>query len=143
MRTLTPARKAALIELLRTADRLRGRFTKLLEPAGLTVQQFNVLRILRGALPEALPTMEIASRMIEQTPAITGLLDRLERKELISRARQADDRRCVRCTITPRGLDLLAELDEPIARADADSLARLDDGQIERLLELLSAVTGD
>jgi len=140
-RRLTAARKAALLELLRVADRLNRRFAAVLEPSGLTVQQFNVLRILRGALPEALPTMEIAARMIEQAPGITGLLDRLESKELIARARQANDRRCVRCTITPQGLELLAGLDEPIARADAESLARLEDDEIDRLVELLARVS--
>jgi len=138
---LTDPRKAAVVQILRVADRLHRRFAALLEPAGLTVQQYNVLRILRGARPEALPTMEIAARMIEQAPGITGLLDRLEAKGLILRARQADDRRCVRCSITPAGLDLLDGLDEPVARADAASLAGLDDREIDRLVELLARGT--
>ena len=134
--------KDALVALIRTADRLRNRFAALLEPYGLTNQQFNVLRILRGALPDALPTMEIAERMIEQAPAITGLLDRLEAKQLVERARQSDDRRCVRCAITAQGLALLAELDEPVAQADAEALKRLNEGEVERLKRLLALVGG-
>ena len=138
---LVPApRKEALIALMRAADRLHNQFAALLEPYELTNQQFNVLRILRGALPDALPTMEIAERMIEQTPAITGLIDRLEAKQLVERARQTDDRRCVRCSITAKGLALLAELDEPVARADAAALARLTEGEVERLKKLLAIV---
>jgi len=136
-------RKAAVMALMRLSDRLRNRFTAVLEPWGLTVQQYNVLRILRGALPDALPTMEIAARMIEQAPAITGLLDRLEAKKLVSRARQTDDRRCVRCSITTTGLDLLAGLDEPIERADAAALAGLDDAEIRRLTGLLVRATAE
>lgn len=126
--------------LLKSADRVRTRLAAVIEPSGLTLQQFNVLRILRGALPDALPTMEIAARMIEQAPGITGLLDRLEAKGLVSRVRQSDDRRCVRCTITPAGLELLAGLDETVARADSAVLGMLNDGEIERLQTLLARV---
>ena len=139
-RHLPEPRKEALIAVFRAADRLRSRFAAMLEPYDLTNQQFNVLRILRGALPDPLPTMEIAERMIEQAPAITGLLDRLEAKKLVGRARQSDDRRCVRCTITAEGLALLAELDEPVARADAAALAELDDAEVDRLRQLVALI---
>lgn len=130
------------MELLRAADRMWGRFAGVLEPYGLTSQQFNVLRILRGALPDPLPTMEIAERMIERTPAITGLLDRLESKGWIARVRRSDDRRCVLCSITTAGLELLAQLDEPVDRADAETMAPLDDAEVERLLRLLTKLRG-
>lgn len=137
---LSETRKEAVLLLLRAADRLRVRFAAVIEPAGLTVQQYNVLRILRGALPDPLPTMEVAARMIEQAPAITGLLDRLEAKRLVARERQSDDRRCVRCSITAAGLQLLAKLDAPVAEADFEALARLNDGEIGRLTRLLALV---
>jgi MarR family transcriptional regulator, organic hydroperoxide resistance regulator len=133
-------RKEAVIAVVRAADRLRRRFTTVLEPHGLTVQQYNVLRILRGALPDPLPTMEVAERMMEKAPAITGLLDRLESKRLVARARQSNDRRCVRCSITRAGLELLTALDGPIDHADAEAFARLDDGEIGRLTRLLARV---
>lgn len=103
----------AIVAVLLTADALERSTSALVEPEGITAQQYNVLRILRGAHPEPLPTLEIAARMIEKTPGITRLLDRLDAKGLARRDRGTDDRRCVYCRITSRGLDLLARLDEP------------------------------
>jgi DNA-binding MarR family transcriptional regulator len=73
--------------LMRTADVLRRRGAAVVEPRGITLQQYNVLRILRGAGEEGLPTLEVAARMVEQTPGITRLLDRLEVKGLVRRQR--------------------------------------------------------
>ena len=135
----TPHQDAAL-SVLRTADVLRRFFGQVLAPHGLTLQQYNVLLILRGARPEALPTMEIAARMIEKTPGITRFVDHLEGMGLVERARRADDRRCVLCSITPAGLDLLARLDEPIAAADVAALSTLTSEQAEQLAGLLERV---
>ncbi len=128
------------MDVLRTADALRRTFDAILEPYGLTGQQYNVLRILRGARPYPLPTMEIANRMIEKTPGITGLLDRLEGKGLVGRARGSDDRRCQYCSITKRGLDLLAELDDPIDEADDAALSMLSKDEVATLAKLLGAI---
>ncbi|MBK5296243.1 MAG: MarR family transcriptional regulator [Vicinamibacteria bacterium] len=135
----SPAQEAAL-GLVRTADRLRRHFSSFVEPHGITVQQFNVLRILRGAGPEALPTLEIAERMVEQTPGVTRLLDRLEAKQLIARARCPNDRRQVLCRITPVGLALLAGLDEPIRRAHQQALGVLPVAAQRQLIGLLDRV---
>lgn len=126
--------------LLRTADVLRRHFEAVYEPYGITGQQYNVLRILRGARPESLPTMEIAERMIERTPGITRLVDRLEEKGLVTRERCAEDRRCVLCTVTAAGLELLEELDEPVDEADDAALAMLSREEAERLIALLDRV---
>src|SRR2546422_610497 len=78
-RTHTPREaKDAVIAIFRAADRLRRHFTPLLESHGITLQQYNVLRILRGAGKEGLCTLELAGRMIEQAPGSTRLIDRLE-----------------------------------------------------------------
>lgn len=130
----------AAIAIVRTADLLKRHFSAVVEPFGVTVQQYNVLRILRGALPERLPTMEIAQRMIEKTPGITGLLDRLEEKGLVARERQEDDRRCSRCSITKKGLDLLAEMDGPVNDADERTLAMLDRADVASLIAILDSV---
>src|SRR6202008_362828 len=90
-----------VLSLLRTADQLKRDFACLVEPHGLTLQQFNVLRILRGAGPKGLPPLDIAERMIEQAPGITRLLDRLEKKALVRRERCPEDRRQVLVAITP------------------------------------------
>lgn len=134
------ARKRATIGLLRTADVLRRYFDCLFEPCGLAPQQYNVLRILRGARPEPLPTMVIAERMIEQAPGITRLLDRLEEKGLVNRERCAEDRRRVHCSITAEGLRVLEELDEPVDEADETALGMLDDNEVGQLIQFLDRI---
>src|SRR3954464_3107042 len=100
-----------VVALLRTADLVRRTVGRALEPHDITLQQYNVLRILRGAGDEGLPTLEIAERMIEHAPGVTRLLDRLQAKALVRRHRWADDRRQIRCWITPPGLALLDRLE--------------------------------
>jgi DNA-binding MarR family transcriptional regulator len=129
----------ALIALLRTTDLVRRDLARTVEPHGITLQQYNVLRILRGA-GEPLPTLEIAERMIEQTPGITRLLDRLEAKQLVARARCPQDRRQVLCRIAPRGLRLLEALDAPVRRADVAALGMLPAHDLQALVGLLDRV---
>jgi DNA-binding MarR family transcriptional regulator len=132
--------KAAVLGIIRAADVLRRRGAALFEPYGITLQQFNVLRILRGARPDGLCTLTIAERMIEQAPGITRLIDRLEAKQLVVRVRSSEDRRQVWCRITPAGLRLLARLDEPVAALDRQAVAGLPRADQVRLAELLQAV---
>jgi DNA-binding MarR family transcriptional regulator len=133
------ASQEAAIGLVRTADLLRHRFSRLVEAHGISGQQYNVLRILRGARPESLPTLTIAERMIERAPGITRLLDRLERKGLVKRERCASDRRQVLCEITRKGLQLLETLDEPIGRADDEALG-VSGADLKTLIRILDAV---
>lgn len=128
------------MQLLRTADELRRYFTAFYEPHEITPQQYNVLRILRGAHPEALPTMEIAERMVEQTPGITRLVDRLEDKGLVLRERPADDRRRVLISISAAGLRLLGLLDEPVRQATAAVLDGVVDEELEQLKAILTTI---
>jgi len=130
----------ALVSLMRTADLLRRQIAALVEPQGLTHQQYNVLRILRGSHPQPLPTLEIASRMIEQTPGITRLLDRLEDKGLVERERGADDRRCVFCRITDPGRALLDGLDEPVHAVARRAFDRLGESRAAELTTLLDGL---
>jgi MarR family transcriptional regulator, organic hydroperoxide resistance regulator len=139
-RPFESAAQEATLGLVRTADQLRRHFSSVVEPYGITVQQFNVLRILRGASPEVLPTLEIAERMVEQTPGVTRLLDRLEAKQLIARARCPNDRRQVLCAITPVGLALLTELEEPIRLAHQQVFGVLPVAAQRQLIRLLDRV---
>ena len=132
----TPSEEAA-VSLMRTADLVRRVVSLVVEPHGITVQQYNVLRILRGAGERGLPTLDIAERMIEQAPGITRLIDRLERKSLVLRERCQTDRRQIFCRITPEGLELLASLDEAIRNADASALAALPPEDLSRLIAIL------
>lgn len=138
-----PHTKAAVLGIMRAADVVRRRGTALLAPHGLTPQQFNVLRILRGARPDGLCTLTIAERMIEQTPGITRLIDRLEAKKLVARVRSEDDRRQVWCRITPAGLQLLARLDEPVGDFERTVVARLARADQVRLAQLLETIHGE
>ena len=132
----TPMQEA-VVALIRTADLVRRSVGAVVEPHDITVQQYNVLRILRGAGERGLPTLDIAERMIEQTPGITRLIDRLEAKALVARERCTTDRRQVWCRITAGGLALLAKLDEPLTAAGERALRRVTRKEIRQLLELL------
>src|SRR6202051_4416840 len=116
--------EAAFLELVRTTDLLSRGLVRVLKTEYLSSTQYNVLRILRGA-PEGLPCGEIAKRMITRDPDITRLLDRLEKCGLISRSREARDRRTVMARITGAGLKLLARLDEPVQAAHRKQLGHL------------------
>jgi DNA-binding MarR family transcriptional regulator len=129
-----------VVALLRTADLVRRVVGRTLEPYDITVQQYNVLRILRGAGEKGLPTLEIAGRMIEQAPGVTRLLDRLEVKALVRRERCAQDRRQVLCWLTPAGIELVERLDEPVDSADAEAVAMLTPEEQDRLLRMLDAI---
>jgi DNA-binding MarR family transcriptional regulator len=131
-----------VVSLLRTADILRRRIAPVVERYGVTLQQYNVLRILRGAAGEGLPTLEIASRMIEQAPGITRLLDRLEGKGLVRRERCASDRRQVLVWISESGGELLATMDAPVDEVDRSVLGGIDERELAALLRLLDKVRG-
>jgi len=128
--------EAVFLDLLRTTDILSRSLVQVLKTADLSATQYNVLRILRGA-PEGLACGEIASRMITRDPDVTRLLDRLERRSLISRRRETSDRRTVMARITPEGLKLLAQLDEPVQAAHRQQLGHLGREQLRSLTELL------
>jgi MarR family transcriptional regulator, organic hydroperoxide resistance regulator len=123
-----------------SADRVRVFVESLIEPHGITGQQYNVLRILRGAEPDGLPTLTIADRMIERAPGITRMIDRLEAKGLVARDRRGADRRCVHCRITARGLELLRSLDRPVDAAERAAFAALNEKELTQLTALLERV---
>jgi DNA-binding MarR family transcriptional regulator len=130
----------AVVALLRRTDQLRCVLSAVVEPAGITLQQYNVLRILRGAGGEGLPTLEIAARMIEHSPGITRLLDRLEKKGLVARRPCPRDGRRVLCHARERALDLLAAVDGPVSQASHRALAALGPQGQADLVRLLDAV---
>ena len=135
--------QAAVVSILRTANYVRRFSSPVFDQHGITWQQYNVLRILRGAGLGGLPTLDIAERMIEQAPGITRLLDRLERKKFVRRERPSDNRRQVLCYITKPGLDLLRELDSPVREQDNQVLHRLNESEIEELIRLLELARGE
>lgn len=139
-RPFRSSEEEAAVGVMLTAERLRRQVAETVEPSGITHQQYNVLRILRGSHPEPLPTLDLGSRMIEAAPGITRLLDRLEAKGLVGRRRCKDDRRQVLCSITPAGLELLAALDQPMDAALVGGMRELDEEKLGLLTELLDQV---
>jgi DNA-binding MarR family transcriptional regulator len=130
----------AYLTILRTADDMRRRVSMVLEPAGVTLQQYNVLRILRGAGKEGLPTLTIGERMIERTPGVTRLIDRMEEKGWVDRERCTEDRRRVWCRITDAGLRILAPLDAPVNAVDDLLEEVLDQHELATLIGQLDAI---
>jgi DNA-binding MarR family transcriptional regulator len=130
----------AVLGILRTADVVRRFLARVLEPYDVTPQQYNVLRILRGAGDEGLPTLTIGERMLEDSPGVTRLIDRLVAKGLVTRARSTEDRRQVLCRIAPPGLDLLAQLDGLIDAQDDDALGMLAPDEQKELIRLLDRI---
>ncbi|MDE3153434.1 MAG: MarR family transcriptional regulator [Gemmatimonadota bacterium] len=132
----------AIVSLMRTASLIQRRIHAIVQREGITQPQYNVLRILRGAGDAGLPTLAIRDRMIDASPGVTRLVDRLERAGYARRRRSAPDRRQVMCHITPAGLALLARLDAPIFAYDDEAVAMLSVPEKRDLLHLLDAIRG-
>ena len=128
------------VALLQAADTLGQEAEQLLKAAGLTGAQYNVLRILRGAEPEGLPCRGIGDRMISHDPDMTRLLDRMEKRGLITRERQTDDRRVVKTRITPQALSLLKTLDQPVHELHKRQFRHMSATRLKNLSDLLGEV---
>jgi DNA-binding MarR family transcriptional regulator len=135
-KAFSSAAEEALLNLQRTADHIQIAFTRLFREHGITSQQYNVLRILRGA-GEPLPILEIGDRMVTVVPAITGLIDRLEKQGLVRRTRSEEDRRVVSVTILGKGLQLVGDLDKPLAKLNKQLLDHMEEGELKNLIALL------
>lgn len=133
--------EAAYLDLARTTEMLSRPLAQLLKTEDLSPAQYNVLRILRGS-PDGLTCGEIGNRMITRDPDITRLLDRLERRDLISRCRDTQDRRVVLTRIAPDGLALLARLDEPVRETHRKMLGHVGPERLRALARLLEACRG-
>lgn len=129
-----------ILSLLRTADVIRRFLGRVLEPFEVTPQQYNVLRILRGAGCQGLPTLAIGERMLEEAPGVTRLIDRLEAKGLVHRERSPQDRRQVLCWLTPEGKALVERIDVPMDAADDAALGMLAPEDQIQLIRLLDAI---
>jgi len=128
--------KEMYLRLLHAADDLKRRTTAVIEPADVTLPQYNVLRILRGAGEEGLPTLTIG----ERTPGVTRLIDRMERKGWVARRRCADDRRHIWCAITEVGLALIEPLDTSVNALDDFLLGPLNETELVALVGYLDRI---
>ena len=130
------AEQEAMLNLVRTNDRFQNRFGRLFREFGVTSSQYNVLRILRGE-GRPLPCQEIAERMIQVVPAMTGLLDRLEKQGLVERRRDERDRRIVYIELTGKATELLAGMDRPVLELHEKLLGHLTKAELRELSRLL------
>ena len=131
-------REEAVLNIARTEAVVREQLERVLAPRGLSMTQYNVLRILRGAGPEGLCRNEIGQRLISRMPDVSRLLDRMESSALVSRVRSTEDRRLVNTTLTKRGRTLVDELDAVIAGAQEQHLGHMTKAQLRTLIDLLS-----
>lgn len=130
----------ATIALMRTSSVVGRRFARIVEPHGISLAQYNVLRILRGAGDEGLPTLAIRDRMIEEGSTVTRLLDKLEASGLVTRSRCRPDRRQVLCVITEQGKALLLQLDPLVDAADQAAVAMLSPETRRQLIDILAQI---
>ena len=130
------AEQEAILNILRTSDQFQNRLGRLLREYDLTQSQYNVLRILRGE-GKPMPCLEIGDRMIQVVPAMTGLLDRLEKQGLVLRERCTEDRRVVYVELTEPARGLLERMDNPVMELHKQLIGHLTQAELKELSRLL------
>jgi DNA-binding MarR family transcriptional regulator len=134
--TFSSIQQEALLSLLVTASDLRARFDRICGEQGVSLEQYNILRILKGVYPNGHTCGSIGERMIDRSPDITRRIDSLAKLELVERARSTEDRRVVFTKITPKGLELLDRMNDAIAIVDAELGSGFKEGDWEELIRL-------
>jgi len=134
----TSLEQEAQLSIDRTAAVLSHDFAEALKPHRITRTQYNVLRILRGAGAPGLCRADIRERLVAQVPDVTRLLDRLEQLRLITRNRDAGDRRLVTTRITEKGMTVLGRLDKPVAEIHRKQLGHMSERKLRELIDLLA-----
>jgi DNA-binding MarR family transcriptional regulator len=129
------------IAIVKAATRLMDEFAAIVKPVDLSPSQYNVLRILRGTGPQGATCGEVVNRLIQRDPDVTRLLDRLEKRGLIERGRDPEDRRVVRTRITQPGLDLLASLDDAVNALHERLVGNLNEKQVADLRRLMEEIS--
>jgi DNA-binding MarR family transcriptional regulator len=130
----------ALLSIARTAALLEHAGAEALKPFKLTITQYNVLRILRGAGDPGLCRNEVGQRLVTNVPDVTRLLDRMEAAGLIVRQRGGEDRRYVATRITEKGLKLLDKIDRELPAIHGRQLGHVGQKRLRELIVLLEEV---
>ena len=128
------------VAFMQIADVFRSEAEQVVKTAGLTGAQYNVLRILRGAGHTGLACREIGERMISRDPDITRLLDRMEKRGLITRERQSDDRRVVKTCVTTKGLEIMKALDQPVRELHKRQFQHMSPARLKALATMLGQI---
>ena len=137
--TRTSLEHQTYLSLVRAVQHMNQQASELFKQHGLSGPQFNVLRILRGAGPSGATCGEIIQQLLDTSkdPDVTRLLDNLEKQDLIVRTRSQQDRRVVLSSITEKGLNLLAQLDQPVLDMHRSQFEHLDPSKLQHLHDLL------
>ncbi len=125
----------AIINVIFTSNWIQDRQQNFFKPYGITSQQFNILRILRGQYPNGISGASIKARMMDKNSDVSRLLDRLEAKELIEKKLSPLDKRATDVTISSKGLDVLNEIDKK--QQEFDGVIALSEDEAEQLSDLL------
>lgn len=139
-RPFETAEQEAFLSVLRTAAVLTDELEQILKPEGLSLAQYNVLRILRGAEPHGLCRNEVRDRMLTRMPDMTRLLDRMEKAGLVARARSHTDRRLVTTRITGRALQVLDLVEDAVVKKHRDRFGHLSKSEVRELITVLDRV---
>lgn len=129
----------AYLNLWRTYDRLKALEEDVFGRHALSAQQYNALRLLAAAHPGTLQTLNLGSLLVSRSPDITRLVDRLEQRKLVRRARPPENRRVVEVGITPAGQKLLADMAEEVRQCHVAQLGHLTSTELKSLIHLLKA----
>jgi DNA-binding MarR family transcriptional regulator len=127
----------AVLNLLFTSSWIQNKQREIFEPFGITGQQYNILRILRGQHPKTISAVEIKSRMLDKNSDVSRLLDRLIAKNLVKKSQCPNDKRATDIVISDAGLSLLKELDSVISTMDK-KLIKLSADEAQLLNDLLN-----
>jgi DNA-binding MarR family transcriptional regulator len=133
----------AFVDLFRTCSTFVAQLNDTLRVVDISQPQYNVLRILRGAGAAGLPSGEIGERMVNRDPDVTRLLDRMEARGLVSRARDSADRRVITVYLSDLGREVVDSLDAPIQALHEQQFAHLSKSDLKTLDELLTRARGD
>ena len=139
-RPFVSLQQEAFLSILRTASELSNAADKLLRQFDITQQQYNVLRILRGAGTEGLCRNEISARMVAAAPDMSRLLDRMAKSGWITRERAEDDRRQVSTSITDSGRKLLTIIEGPVREQTYRLLEGVKSTDLKMLLDVLAQI---
>ena len=127
--------RSLVVESMRLGQFMSDEISCALHPYGLSIQQFNVLRILRGCKEKPASLQYITSRMIHKTSNTTRIVDRLLEKKLVNRKSCAENRRMVEINITQVGLKLLTTIDPVIDKKENEVASRLSKKELTTLLD--------
>ena len=129
----------AIINIIYTANWINRKNNALLKPYGISIQQYNILRILRGQYPKTATVQILMNRMLDKTSNTSRLVEKLRLKSLVIREIDDSDRRSVKVQITPEGMDLLSKLDEKIS-AFENALKHIPEKDVQFLSEILDNI---